>query len=248
ALDSRLRGAMGRAAMEVARGVGYVGAGTVEFLLDERKNFYFLEMNTRLQVEHPITEETLGVDLVRAQLEVAAGESLPSAWRAGKLAPTGHAVELRLYAEDPETFLPSAGRVLAWEPPSGPGVRVDSGVEEGSDVGLDYDPLLAKLVVSAGSREAALARARRAPGGWVAVGVGTSLALLSSILACPEFESGSYATDLIAKLPAPQPAAAPDAAWIAAALALSASGPGTGPGAPAGFEPWDAGGAWRVGA
>jgi acetyl/propionyl-CoA carboxylase alpha subunit len=247
ALDARLRGAMGRAAVDVARGVGYVGAGTVEFLLDERKNFYFLEMNTRLQVEHPITEETLGLDLVRAQLEVAAGGSLPSEWRAGKIAPQGHAIELRLYAEDPETFLPRTGRVLAWEPPSGPGVRVDCGVEEGSEVGLDYDPLLAKLVISAGSREAALARARRALPEWVVLGIGTNLTLLSSILASEEFTSGSYATDLIERLPRFESAAAPDAAWIAAALALSASKPGPDTAAAASAEPWDTGGGWRIG-
>jgi acetyl/propionyl-CoA carboxylase alpha subunit len=110
ALDARLRAAMGRAAAEVARGVGYCGAGTVEFLVDERRNFYFLEMNTRLQVEHPITEETLGLDLVRAQIEVAQGATLPADWRAGKLRQRGHAMELRLYAEDPVTFLPRSGR------------------------------------------------------------------------------------------------------------------------------------------
>ena len=125
--------AMGRAAVEVARAVGYVGAGTVEFLLDERRNFYFLEMNTRLQVEHPITEETLGLDLVRAQIEVADGRELPAAWRAGKLRPRGHAIELRLYAEDPVDVPAALGpRARLWSEPSGPGVRVDAGVEEGS--------------------------------------------------------------------------------------------------------------------
>jgi acetyl/propionyl-CoA carboxylase alpha subunit len=118
-------------------------------------------MNTRLQVEHPITEETLGLDLVRAQIEVATGAPLPADWRDGKLHPRGHAVELRLYAEDPVTFLPRSGRVLAWDSPSGPGVRVDAGVGEGSEVGVDYDPLLAKLVVSAPDR-ACLPRARPA--------------------------------------------------------------------------------------
>src|ERR1700693_3483860 len=173
ALDSRVRAAMGRAAVEVALGVGYVGAGTVEFLLDERRDFYFLEMNTRLQVEHPITEETLGLDLVRAQIEVAEGATLPADWRAGRLSPRGHAIELRLYAEDPATFLPRTRRVVACEPargraaepPSGPGVRVDAGFEEGSTVGLDYDPLLAKLVVSGQDRGSCLSRARRALAG-----------------------------------------------------------------------------------
>jgi acetyl/propionyl-CoA carboxylase alpha subunit len=187
ALDARLRAAMGRAAVEISRAVGYVGAGTVEFLLDEAKNFYFLEMNTRLQVEHPITEETLGLDLVRAQIEVAAGAELPQAWQAGKVFPQGHAIELRLYAEDPETFLPRSGRVLAFELPSGPGVRVDAGVEEGSFVGLDYDPLLAKLIVSAPDRASAIARARRALEDWVVLGVETNKALLSAVIDSKEF-------------------------------------------------------------
>ena len=245
ALDAKLRAAMGRAAAEVARGAGYTGAGTVEFLLDERKNFYFLEMNTRLQVEHPITEETLGLDLVRAQLEIAAGETLPSDWRAGKLTPQGHAIELRLYAEDPRTYLPRSGRVLAWESPCGPGVRVDSGVEEGSAVGLDYDPLLAKLVVSASSRESALARARRAVREWVVLGVETNLTLLDAVLSSEDFSSGRYATDLVSRLREPAPRPTPDAAWIAAALALSQEKPGAA--AVSRAEPWDAGTGWRVG-
>jgi acetyl-CoA carboxylase biotin carboxylase subunit len=157
-----MRAAMGEVAVKAARAVGYVGAGTVEFLVDAHRNFYFLEMNTRLQVEHPITEETLGLDLVRAQIEIAAGAPLPPAWRGGKLVPQGHAIELRLYAEDPFEFLPRTGRILAWEEPSGPGIRVDAGVGEGSEVGVDYDPLLAKLVVSAPDRDAAIRRLIRA--------------------------------------------------------------------------------------
>jgi len=246
ALDARLRSAMGRAAVEVARGIGYVGAGTVEFLLDERKNFYFLEMNTRLQVEHPITEETLGLDLVLAQLEIAAGAPLPSAWGAGKIAPRGHAIELRLYAEDPRTFLPRSGTVLAWEPPAGPGVRVDAGVEEGSSVGLDYDPLLAKLILSAVNRESAVARARRAIEDWVVLGVETNLALLLAVLASEDFASGRYATDLVSRLPPLEDGPVADAAWIAAALELSS--PRTGSAPVARSEPWDAGTSWRVGA
>ena len=246
ALDSRVRAAMGRAAAEVAQGVGYVGAGTVEFLLDERRNFYFLEMNTRLQVEHPITEETLGLDLVRAQIEVAAGATLPAQWRAGKLSPRGHAIELRLYAEDPVTFLPRTGRVLACEPPSGPGVRVDAGFEEGSTVGLDYDPLLAKLVVSGSDRGSCLSRARRALAEWVVLGVETNAPLLAAVLASEEFDSGRYATDLVSRLPALAPLAPPDAAWIAAALAFSESKPAA-PGAAAPAEPWGAATGWRPG-
>jgi acetyl/propionyl-CoA carboxylase alpha subunit len=245
ALDSRVRAAMGRAAAEVALGVGYVGAGTVEFLLDERRNFYFLEMNTRLQVEHPITEETLGLDLVRAQIEVAAGATLPADWRAGKLSPRGHAIELRLYAEDPATFLPRTGRVLACEAPSGPGVRVDAGFEEGSTVGLDYDPLLAKLVVSGPDRGSCLSRARRALADWIVLGVETNAPLLAAVLASQEFFSGRYATDLVSRLPALPSSSPPDAAWIAAALAFSESKPGA-PGA-ALTEPWGAATGWRAG-
>ena len=248
ALDARLRAAMGQAAVDAARSAGYIGAGTVEFLLDERGSFYFLEMNARLQVEHPITEETLGVDLVRAQVEIASGEPLPSAWREGRLAARGHAIELRLYAEDPETFLPRSGRIVAWEEPSGPGVRVDAGVEEGSEVGLDYDPLLAKLVVSAGSRDASISRARRALDDWVALGVETNAALLSSVLASPEFQTGGYATDLVSRLGKPPATAVPDAAWIAAAIAFSSGRPGADAEVAARLEPWDAGTGWRMGA
>jgi acetyl/propionyl-CoA carboxylase alpha subunit len=246
ALDSRLRAAMGRAAAEVARGVGYSGAGTVEFLVDQRRNFYFLEMNTRLQVEHPITEETLGLDLVRAQIEIAMGATLPADWRAGKIRPRGHAMELRLYAEEPATFLPRTGRVLAWEPPAGPGVRVDAGVAEGSEVGLVYDPLLAKLVVSAADRGSCLSRARRAIEDWVVLGVETNAPLLAAVLAGSEFAEGLYATDLISRLPPLAPRPVPDAAWIAAALAFSDAKPGVRGAAPS--EPWSDAGGWRAGA
>ena len=246
ALDARLRAAMGRAAVKVARAAGYVGAGTVEFLLDRKRNFYFLEMNTRLQVEHPITEETLGLDLVRAQIEIAAGARLPADWRAGKLAPRGHAIELRLYAEDPEEFLPRAGTLLAWEEPSGPGVRVDAGVERGSAVGLDYDPLLAKLVVSASDRRAAIARARRALEDWVVLGVETNRATLAAVVDSERFASGHYATDLVTRLAPRAPAEPPQAAWIAAALRLGEPRPAAAHARS--LEPWDEGSGWRAGA
>jgi acetyl/propionyl-CoA carboxylase alpha subunit len=225
----------------------------VEFLVDGGGRFYFLEMNTRLQVEHAITEETLGCDLVRAQLEVAGGAALPAAWREGRLAPRGHAIELRLYAEDPIDFLPRAGRVLVYREPAGPGVRVDSGIEQGSVVGVEYDPLLAKLVVRAESRIAAIGRARRAVSEWVVLGVETNLPVLAAVLDAPEFVSGRYATDLVSRLPlAVSGSEAPDAAWIAAALAAAAPAPG--PGAPgaggspgAGGDPWAAFPGWRAG-
>ena len=252
ALSPALRAAMGAAAVAAARAVGYVGAGTVEFLVASDGSFYFLEMNTRLQVEHAITEETLGCDLVRAQLDVAAGAPLPEDWRAGRLAPRGHAIELRLYAEDPADFLPRSGRILAWREPGGPGVRVDSGVEEGSVVGVEYDPLLAKLIVRAETREAALARARRAVAEWVVLGVETNLPVLAAVLAAPEFVSGRYATDLVARLPPRAGASeAPDAAWIAAAFAAGEPGRETaGPAGAtiAGADPWESLGGWRAGA
>jgi acetyl/propionyl-CoA carboxylase alpha subunit len=255
ALDPRLREAMGRAAVEAARAVEYVGAGTIEFLLDERKNFYFLEMNTRLQVEHPITEETLGIDLVRTQIEVAAGSPLPPAWRGGKLVPQGHAIELRLYAEDPREFLPRSGTIHVWEEPGGPGVRVDGGVEQGSRVGLDYDPLLAKLVVSAPDRAAAIERARRAVAEWVVLGVETNAELLIDVLDSGDFRSGRYSTDLIERLRRPdRETEPPDVAWIAAAAALSEERPPSSASAAAAPaiegppDPWDARTGWRPGA
>ncbi len=246
-LDPDLRAAMGRAAVEAAKAIGYVGAGTVEFLLDEKRHFYFLEMNTRLQVEHAITEETLGLDLVRAQIEIAGGASLPAAWLRGTLSPRGHAIELRLYAEDPVEFLPRPGRILAWEPPTGPGVRVDAGVGRGSFVGLDYDPLLAKIIVTARDRVGAIARARRALAELVVLGVESNAPLLDAVLASRAFDSGDYSTALVSDLPRPSPEAVPDAAWIAAARELSsARRPSLGP-API-SEPWDDARGWRSGA
>jgi len=250
ALDSAQRAAMGAAAVAAARAVEYVGAGTVEFLVDRDGGFYFLEMNTRLQVEHAITEETLGCDLVRTQLEVAQGAPLPAAWRDGGLSPRGHAIELRLYAEDAVDFLPRSGRILAYREPAGPGIRVDAGVEEGSVVGVEYDPLLAKLIVWAPNRGAAIARARRALSEWIVLGVETNLALLAAVLDAAGFVSGQYATDLVSRLPRGAGApVAPDAAWIAAALAASepsvrcaAAGA-----APSGGDPWDGLYGWRAG-
>ncbi len=151
ALTPELRAAMGEAAVAAARACGYRNAGTIEFLLDESSGspvFYFMEMNTRLQVEHPVTEQVVGVDLVRAQLLVAAGQPLP--WRADQLRQRGHAIECRVYAEHPaEGFLPQSGPLLLYREPAGPGVRVDSGVREGGNVSVHYDPLVAKLIVSA---------------------------------------------------------------------------------------------------
>ncbi len=249
ALEPALREAMGRAAVAAARAVGYVSAGTVEFLLDPDGRFYFLEMNTRLQVEHGITEETLGCDLVRAQLEVAEGKALPAAWRDGTLRPLGHAIEMRLYAEDPASSMPRSGRVLTYREPGGPGVRVDGGIDEGSVVGLDYDPLLAKLIVWAPDRDAAIGRARRALRDWILLGVETNLPLLEAVLGSSAFGSGRYATDLVDVLPRAGSPEAPDAAWIAAALEAGSSAPNAAvAGAAPVVDPWDTFSAWRLGA
>ncbi len=252
ALTPSLREAMGKAAVAAARAVGYVGAGTVEFLVGADGSFYFLEMNTRLQVEHAITEETLGCDLVRGQLDVAAGRELPAAWRDGSLSPRGHAIELRLYAEDPVDFLPRAGRVLVCRDPAGPGVRVDSGIEEGSVVGVEYDPLLAKLIVRAETRDAAIGRARRAVSEWVVLGVETNLPVLAAVLESPDFVSGRYATDLVSRLDlGVRSGEPPDAAWIAAALAAAGPAPAAGVAGPtraAAGDPWDGLPGWRAGA
>ncbi|HEV8610859.1 MAG TPA: biotin carboxylase N-terminal domain-containing protein [Thermoanaerobaculia bacterium] len=243
ALDSPLRSAMGAAAVEAAHAVGYVGAGTIEFLLDSERRFYFLEANTRLQVEHPITEETLGLDLVAWQIEVAQGAQLPAAWTRGELAPRGHAIEMRLYAEDPFDFLPRAGSVLEWVEPAGPGVRVDSGVDRGSTVSLEYDPLLAKVVAHAEDRRRAIERALRAIDELVVLGVETNRPLLAHVLSSAEFESGDYDTGLVSRLPPLAPPPVPPAAWIAAALSLTRRAPSNAP--PAAADPWEAAKGWR---
>jgi acetyl/propionyl-CoA carboxylase alpha subunit len=236
ALDSELRFAMGEAAVEAARFVGYVGAGTIEFLLDENRRFYFLEMNTRLQ------EETLGLDLVRWQLEIASGAELPVSWRPSGLVPRGHAIEMRLYAEDPVEFLPRSGTIREWIEPAGPGVRVDSGVERGSVVSVEYDPLLAKLVVHAADRSAAIERALRALSEWVVLGVETNRPILEAALRCDAFRSGDYSTDLVALLPRRERVPVPDAAWIAAALTFATE---TVASARRVSDPWGAADGWR---
>ena len=195
AVDAELRARMGEAAVAAARAVGYVNAGTVEFMLDAERNFYFLEMNTRIQVEHPVTELVYGIDLVRAQLEIADGA--PLALEQSALIPRGWAIEARLYAEDPVTFLPSSGKLLTWVAPQGPGVRVDSGVEAGSEVGVWYDPMLAKIIAWGGSREAALARLAGALAETQAAGVRTNLPLLQWIAGDEAFRSGATTTNFL---------------------------------------------------
>jgi acetyl/propionyl-CoA carboxylase alpha subunit len=195
-IDTALRQRLGEAALAAARAVGYEGAGTVEFLLDRAGHFYFLEMNTRIQVEHPITEEVTGIDLVKAQLRIAAGEQLGVAQ--SELALHGHAIEARIYAEDPDRrFLPSPGRITRWRPPGGFGVRVDAGVEAGDDVTIHYDPLLAKLVAWGRDRTEAIARLRAALDEFVLEGVRSTLPFHRRVVRHPVFLDGRYDTGFI---------------------------------------------------
>ncbi len=194
ALEPKTREALFEVALKGARSIGYHSAGTFEFLLDRSGNFYFLEMNTRLQVEHPITELVTGVDLVRAMLEIAAGERIPPEPPERR----GAAIEARITAEDPEQgFAPSPGTIERLVSPSGPGVREDSGIQAGSRVGSDYDPLLSKVCVWAPDRSQALARMRRALGEYVVTGLSTNLGLLDKLLATPAIEAGDYDTTFV---------------------------------------------------
>jgi acetyl-CoA carboxylase biotin carboxylase subunit len=191
AVDLQLRLRMGEAAVQAARSVGYLGAGTVEFLLDPGGRFYFLEMNTRIQVEHPVTELVYGVDLVREQLLVAGGE--PTTLPGRPLTPRGHAIECRITSEDPANdFLPATGRIDFLRLPSGPGVRWDGGVQSGSEIGRFYDPLLGKLIVWGETRERAIHRMRRALEELVVLGIPTSQPFHRAVLEEPEFLSGKY--------------------------------------------------------
>jgi acetyl-CoA carboxylase biotin carboxylase subunit len=186
-----LRAAMGEAAVRAARAVGYWNAGTVEFLLDRDGNFYFLEMNTRLQVEHPVTELVTGLDLVRAQIAVAQGEPLPPSFQG--VEPRGHAIEVRLYAEDPyRNFAPSPGRIELLRWPEGPGVRNDVGVYEGAEVPIHYDPMLGKLIVWGADRAQALDRLARALAELRIEGVATSVPLFLALLGNDEFRAGAF--------------------------------------------------------
>jgi acetyl-CoA carboxylase biotin carboxylase subunit len=188
-----LRRAMGEAAVRLAKDAGYTNAGTVEFLVDAERNFYFLEVNTRLQVEHPVTEMVTGLDLVKLQIRVAAGEPLPFSQEDVKL--SGHAVECRLYAEDPgNQFFPSPGTILSRRAPSGPGIRLDDGVYEGFTVSTEYDPMLGKLISWGQDRAEAIARLDRALEEHSVTGIKTNSSLLLGILRDPEFLRGEIFT------------------------------------------------------
>ncbi|WP_131924465.1 acetyl-CoA carboxylase biotin carboxylase subunit [Hazenella coriacea] len=185
-------------AVEAAQAVMYTGAGTIEFLVDEEENFYFLEMNTRLQVEHPVTECITGLDLVDLQLDLAEGKPLP--FSQAEITPKGHAMEFRVYAEDPQTMMPSPGLVTSFEPPTGDGVRIDAGVKAGNQVSPFYDPMIAKCIVSGSNRAECLAKSREALHSFKIGGIKTNIPLLLEICDHPFFIEGKYDTQLIHKI------------------------------------------------
>jgi acetyl-CoA/propionyl-CoA carboxylase biotin carboxyl carrier protein len=229
-VDAALRARMGAAAVALAQSCGYVGAGTVEFIAagDDPSDFSFLEMNTRLQVEHPVTELVYGIDLVEQQLRVAAGERLSLEQDA--LRPDGHAVEARLYAEDPAAgFLPAVGTVRVYREPDGPGVRVDSGIRAGSVVGTSYDPMLAKVIAYGPDRATALARLDRALASYAIAGVTTNAAFSRALLARDDVRAGEQDTGLLERVLAELAVAPPEdlaaAAMVAAAGSASPAGP-----------------------
>jgi acetyl/propionyl-CoA carboxylase alpha subunit len=198
-VDDELRRQLGEAALAIVRAAAYHSVGTVEFLLDPSGCFFFLEMNTRLQVEHPVTEEVYGVDLVAEQIRIALGESL--SLRQEELTPRGHAIECRIYAEDPlRGFAPSPGTITLLRRPDGPGIRVDSGVLLGSVVPLEYDPMLAKLVVWAPDRPAAVDRLRRALQEYLVGGIATTLSLFRALVEMDVFRQAAFHTGFLDEL------------------------------------------------
>lgn len=222
-LTDDLRERMGTAAVKAARAVGYVNAGTAEFLVTPSGEFYFLEMNTRLQVEHPVTEFVTGLDIVKWQFLIAAGQALPFTQAA--ITQRGHAIECRIYAEDPRNqFLPAIGPVLTFVPPTGPGIRVDSGIQSGDAITIHYDPMIAKLIVYDHTRAEAISRMQQALANTVILGVTTNIPFLRALLAHPAFLAGEVDTGFVdANLESLLPAEVPitEAALIIAALADS---------------------------
>jgi acetyl-CoA carboxylase biotin carboxylase subunit len=254
ALTPELRNEMGTAAVEAAQAAKYVNAGTVEFLFDSaRQEFYFLEVNTRIQVEHPITEEVVGVDLVAEQFRVASGEKL--SWTQEELCQRGHAIEARIYAEDPAGgFLPAAGPLLHLEEPNGPGVRVDSGVVAGRDVPVHYDPILSKIITYGPTRETARLRMIQALEHTVALGVPTTAPFLRDVLAHEAFMKGDTFTDFIdehfADWTGDGDAQLREVAMAAATAlggASAAAVSGNGDSQELDATPWQTTGGWRMG-
>ncbi|MED4636000.1 acetyl-CoA carboxylase biotin carboxylase subunit [Peribacillus frigoritolerans] len=196
-LDEETRNRMGMAAVKAVKSIGYSNAGTLEFLVDADKNFYFLEMNTRLQVEHPVTEEITGLDLVEQQIKIASGNKLD--FTQSEIKQDGHSIEVRIYAEDPKTFYPAPGRITTMELPEGEGIRHELAVHGTSVVSHFYDPMIAKLVVSGDSRDNAIERLREALASYKIEGIKTNLPLLMEIISHEAFSKGDTTTDFIAK-------------------------------------------------
>ena len=244
-VDEEMRRHMGEAAVRLAKSAGYTNAGTVEFLVDDARNFYFLEMNTRLQVEHPVTELVTGLDLVHLQIRIAQGEPLSFAQEDIRL--RGHAIECRVYAEDPDNgFFPSPGKITRLLQPGGPGIREDSGIYEGWVVPLDYDPMLSKLIAFAPTREAAIARLRRALDEYVIGGIRSNLGLFRRILDEDDFRAARIDTGYLDRLlsantPLAETPSCGDIALIAAAIFESSrpkNGNGSAVEANADFSGW----------
>lgn len=255
-LDEDLRQRMGEAAIRAARAAGYVNAGTVEFIVDpENREFYFLEMNTRLQVEHPITELLTGIDLVQWQIRIAAGDKLPFCQE--EIQPQGHAIECRLYAEDPSVhFLPASGPLLRFIEPRGPGVRVDSGYVSGDDITIHYDPLIAKIIVHAEDRQGAIRKMVEALQGTVLLGLASNSRFLLDVLAHPDFQNGKVHTTWVEQVfedwKQPQCPLPPEVLAAAALTQFESAGAANGSSAiqrsgrdP--FSPWQASSNFRTG-
>lgn len=197
-LTPELRASMGEAAINVAKSVGYYGAGTVEFIMDEKKNFYFLEMNTRLQVEHPVTEEITGLDLVQLQIKIAQAEKIP--FKQEDLSINGHAIEVRVYAEDPaNNFLPDIGTLQTYSRPQGHGIRVDDGFEQGMSIPFYYDPMIAKMICHAENRDAAIKKTIRAIDDYEITGIETTLGFCRFVMEHDAFTSGDFDTKFVEK-------------------------------------------------
>jgi 3-methylcrotonyl-CoA carboxylase alpha subunit len=248
AVTPELRARMGEAAVAAARAVNYVSAGTVEFILDPDGRFYFLEMNTRLQVEHPVTEMTTGLDLVREQIRIADGQAISIAQ--SELRQTGHSIECRIYAEVPEeSFRPDIGTVAVYEPPSGPGIRLDSGIQANSEVTFHYDPMLAKLIVWAPDRGAAIGRMRRALSEFVLLGVRNNIEFLDRVISHPEFAQGKIDTQFLERhrdLMQPPAGNIPAEVILAASLSSSPSVSARATAAGVQFSDVWSSGAWRI--
>jgi acetyl-CoA carboxylase biotin carboxylase subunit len=202
ALTPGLRERMAEVALTAARAVSYSNAGTIEFLLDEKRNFYFIEMNTRIQVEHPVTENITGIDLIKEQIKVAAGEPLP--YRQEDIKIHGHSIECRVNAEDPVTFAPCPGTIGAFHLPGGPGIRVDTAAHAECRISPYYDSLIAKVISRGNSRSEALSRMRRAIDSFVVEGIKTNIPLQQRILADPDFERGEISTRFMERFAAPR--------------------------------------------